>query len=151
MKKLIFALLVALTFSSCSTMFQTSTQRDVKAPVIAAVIGDLDVSNEKVSYTYLPTAQVRRGGVQNCINCAIAEALAKGNFDVLVETQHATVERKGLFSRKITKIVVTGYPAKYKNFRNADPKALNQAIATGYVKDDSKSKSNPRSIFGFLK
>lgn len=152
MKKLFFALLAVVLFSSCSTMRQSATQRDVAAPVVSAVISDLDVAPEKIFYTYVPTRQVRRGGVHNCINCAIAEALKRGDYDVLVETQQATVERKGLFGRKITKVVVTGYPAKYKNFRQADEKAVNAGIATGsLVNNAEENQTRTWGLFQYLK
>ncbi len=152
MKRLIIALVAALAFTSCSTVRQSATQRDVKAPIVSAVIGDLDVSDQKISYTYQPTKRVRRGGVQNCINSAIILALEAGNYDVLVETQQAIVERKGLFGRKITKIVVTGYPAKYKNFRSADEKAINAGIVTGTLLDNAEGKkATSWGLFEFLK
>ena len=152
MKKLIIALVAALAFTSCSTVRQSATQRDVKAPIVSAVIGDLDVSDQKISYTYQPTKRVRRGGVQNCINSAITLALEAGNYDVLVETQQAIVERKGLFKRKISKVIVTGYPAKYKNFRSADEKAINAGIVTGTLVGQPADKHKSAWwLFDFLK
>ena len=152
MRKLLFILFASALLASCSTLHQTATQKDVSTPIISAVISDLDVSDNKISYTYEPTRQVRKGGVQNCINSAIAEALKGSGGDVLVETQKAIVERRGLFVRKISKITVTGYPAKYKNFRNASEESLNKVISRGYVIDDTNSrKSGSWSVFNFLK
>ena len=152
MKKLIFVLLVAVACQSCSTVHTTATERDVKAPIVSAVIGDLDVSDQKISFTYEPTKRVRRGGVQNCINSAIALALDEGKYDVLVETQQAIVERKGLFKRKISKVIVTGYPAKYKNFRSADEKAINAGIVTGTLVGQPADKHKSAWwLFDFLK
>lgn len=133
MKKLILALFVAmLTMTSCSTVYKTASTRNVTAPLAAAVISDLNVSNQKISYTLVPTKKVRKGGLKNCINTAISEALANnGGGDVLIETQEAIVQRCGLFGRKIKSVTVTGYPARYKNFRSADEETVKAGIING--------------------
>lgn len=153
MKKFLLVLsVVALTMSSCSTAYRTASQRDVTAPVAAAAIADFEVSPTKITYTLVPSRKVRAGGLQNCINTAISEALKKnGGGDVLIETQQAIVQRTGLFSRKIKSVTVTGYPATYKNFRNADEKTLNGAIINGTLKQSvSVKKAKGGSIWGFL-
>lgn len=111
MKKFLLVLsVVALTMSSCSTAYRTASQRDVTAPVAAAAIADFEVSPNKITYTLVPSRKVRAGGLQNCINTAISEALKKnGGGDVLIETQQAIVQRTGLFSRKIKSVTVTGF------------------------------------------
>lgn len=154
MKKLVFALFVAacgLGMTSCSTTFKSATQRDVVAPLAAAVIGDLDVSNQKITYTYYPTKTIRRGGYANCKNAAIREALAQyGDADVLIETQEATVIRTGgIFKRagKIKAVTVTGYPAKYKNFRSADEETVKAGIVNG-VLVHGQSPASVRMING---
>lgn len=122
----------ALTMTSCSIVSKTAATRDVTAPLAAAVISDLDVSNQKITYTFVPTKKVRKGGLRNCINTAISEALANnGGGDVLVETQEAIVERYGFGGRKIKSVTVTGYPAKYKNFRTADEETVKAGIISG--------------------
>ncbi len=132
MKKILLILLAVAGMTSCSTVRKTATQRDVVAPLAAAVISDLDVSNQKISYTYVPPRAVRRGGFANCKNAAIREALAQyGDADVLVETQEVTVIRN--FMRRIQSITVTGYPAKYKNFRSADDATVQAAIVNGVL------------------
>lgn len=152
MKRLFFALCVVALFASCTTVRHTATQRDVKAPIVSAVIGDLDVSDQKISYTYVPTKKIRRGGPNNCINSAIAAALKGGDYDILVETQEAVVERKWFGKRKITSVTVTGYPAKYKNFRSADEKSINAGIITGTLVDKSAEKPKTSwNILDFLK
>lgn len=133
MKKLFFALLAApLIMSSCSSSIQkTASVQDVKSPIIAVVISDLDVSNQKISYTLKPTKKISNAGLRNCINTAISEALAAhGNGDVLIETQETIVQRYG-FGRKIKSVTVTGYPAKYKNFRPVAEETVNAGIANG--------------------
>lgn len=133
MKKfLVILCAAACAMTSCSTIRNSATSRSVNAPLAAAVISDLEVSNQKITHTYVPPKNVRRGGVQNCINSAIKEALAaNGNGDVLVETQEAVVVYKGLFGKKIKSVTVTGYPAKYKNFRSADDATVKAGIVNG--------------------
>lgn len=137
MKKLILALFVAaFTMTSCSTSFKTAKQGQVKPKLTSAVIGDLDVSNQKITYTYVPTKSVRRAGYENVKATAISEALKQyGDADVLVETREATVVRYGIFGGvfkgKIKSITVTGYPAKYKSFHEVDHETIKKSIING--------------------
>lgn len=143
MKKSILLMFVAaLTMSSCSVVTKTATTRDVTAPLAAAVISDLEVSNQKITYTFVPTNNVRKGGLNNCINTAISEALASnGGGDVLIETQEAVVQRYGLGGKKIRSVTVTGYPAKYKNFRSVDEETIKAGIISGsLVRHEVKRK-----------
>ena len=132
----------ALTMSSCSVVTKTATTRDVTAPLAAAVISDLEVSNQKITYTFVPTNSVRKGGLKNCINTAISEALTNnGGGDVLIETQEAVIEKYGLFGKKIRSVTVSGYPAKYKNFRSADEETVKAGIISGsLVRHEVKRK-----------
>lgn len=133
MKKVFLLMCVAaLTITSCSTVKKTATTRKVTAPIAAAVIGELEVSNQKITYTLEPSRKVRKGGLENCVNTAISEALEKNDrSDVLIETQKAIVQRYGLFGRKIKSVTVTGYPAKYKNFKSADEETVKAGIISG--------------------
>lgn len=155
MKKIIVAsAIVAIALSSCTSLRQTASTRDVTAPVAAAALADFEVSSEKITYTYVPTRKVRKSGLTNCINAAISEALkANGNADVLIETQQAIVQRTGIFAGKIKSVTVTGYPAKYKNFRSADEGTVKAALIEGTLKrsTNSEKRAVPTSIFGFLK
>lgn len=145
MKKILIivcAAVYACSMTSCSTVRRTASSRNVNAPLAAAVITDLDVSNQKITYKYTPTKAVRRGGVANCINSAISEALAaNGNGDVLVETQPALIVRGGIISGKVKSVTVTGYPAKYKNFRSADEATVKAAIINGTLSSQNPSNS----------
>lgn len=133
MKKLFIILMVsAFAMTSCSTVYKTATTRNVEPTIAAVVLSDLDVSNKKITYTLTPTNKVRRGGLKNCINTAISEALALNGGDVLIETQQAIITR-GAYVRKIKSVTVTGYPAKYKNFRPADDKTLKEAVINGHI------------------
>ena len=155
MKKIIVAsAIVAMALSSCTSVQQTASTRDVTAPVAAAALADFEVSSEKITYTYVPTRKVRKSGLTNCINAAISEALkVHGNADVLIETQQAIVQRTGIFAGKIMSVTVTGYPAKYKNFRSADEETVKSALIEGTLKGSTNNEKRavPASIFGFLK
>lgn len=141
MKKLFVILMVsAFAMTSCSTVYKTATTRNIDPTIAAVTLSDLDVSNEKITYTLTPTNKVRRGGLQNCINTAISEALALNGGDVLIETQRATITRGGGVMRKIKSVTVTGYPAKYKNFRPADDNTVQKAVITGHVGPQHISK-----------
>ncbi len=90
----------------------------MNAPYTVPVIADLEISENRILHVYIPSNNVRRGGTQNVINTAIREALAtNGNADVLVGLE--TQVRFNVI-KKIKSVVVTGYPAKYKNFRQLD-------------------------------
>ncbi len=133
MKKLIFALVVvAFAMSSCSVVTKTSTQQEVSSPVIAVVISDLEVSNQKITYTFKPAKNIRKAGYQNCINAAVSEALAaNGGGDILIETQQTVIQKCGLAGRRVKSVTVTGYPAKYLNFRPVDEETIKAGIANG--------------------
>lgn len=122
----------ALALTSCSVVNKTASQGNVDAVAASAVISDLDVSDQKITYTLVPSKKVRRGGLGNCINTAISEALEKnGGGDVLLETQKAIIKRQGILGLKIKSVTVTGYPATYKNFRPVDAETMKQAIVNG--------------------
>lgn len=104
---------------SCTTVKQTASEQDVNCNIHSEVYATMNVSNTKISYKLNTTKSIRRGGLQNCINTAIHEALKQhGDADVLIQTEKTIVERKGMFGRKIRSVTVTGYPAKYINFEN---------------------------------
>lgn len=137
---------LSLLMTSCSTMYKTATQKNVNPVLAAAVVSDLKVSSNKISYTYNTTRKVRRAGVENCIATAISEALAvNGNYDVLIETQAAVLHR-AFFSKKIKTVTVTGYPAKYTNFQTVDAETIKEGIANGVFTHPVIEKKNSNII-----
>ena len=117
MKKLLFFTVVALAMTSCSYIANTSTRDNMNVIAVSPVIAELDVSKTKITYVYTPVpSSISALGKENVINTAVKEALYEnGNADVFVglETQ---IKYYGL---KIDSVIVTGYPAKYKNFRSS--------------------------------
>lgn len=127
MKKILFFVLAAALFASCSYSRILSTTRtlDYKEhnPItVTDIIADLEVSEVKVNYLYIPTRPVNNAGYQNVIRTAIREALiANGNADVFVGLD---TQIKVNSDNKIETITVSGYPAKYINFRSVDEKYI---------------------------
>ena len=105
----------------------TYTRGSAVQPV-SAVFADLQVSPEKILFLYIPSNTVLQGGEQNVVSSAVREALlSNGNADVLVALES---QIKYGADGKIESITVTGYPAKYVNFRNP---------GDDYLRDVSKS------------
>ncbi len=124
MKKILLFLAVAVAAVSCGTtsgvtmtkVVNSASYEQLDVRPVVAVIADLKVSPTKIKYFMIPTASVANGGYNNILNSAIREALAaNGDADVLVglETQVKYSE-----SGAVESITVTGYPAKYVNFRS---------------------------------
>lgn len=120
MKKVILAAgAVILCLASCTTTTKTAGSIDVSNSLTSESFTDLEVQNQRITYTLRPSKSIRRGGMRNVKAAAVAEALkANGDGDVLVEPRYETKVRTGIFgNRKIKSVTVSGYPAKYKNFR----------------------------------
>lgn len=117
MKKLVVLILAVSAFTSCITIRSSATHKSVEIQPIGALIADLQVAPERVSYTMKPHRRVRRGGFENVKSTAIREALkSNGGGDVLVGLEVQTKQSGFLWWRKIKSITVSGYPAKYTNF-----------------------------------
>ncbi|MGM9713173.1 MAG: hypothetical protein ACI3Y5_03520 [Prevotella sp.] len=120
MKKTILSVIVAvMALSSCTTVTKTATSLDVENSMKTATTADLVVSQKKISYTHRTTKKERKAGNKNILNTAVQAALeANGGGDVLVAPQFTSVRKTGLFGSKIKTVIVTGYPASYKNFKS---------------------------------
>lgn len=106
---------------------------------------DLVVSPNKITYTYRPTDDVNRGGEANVINTAVRQALeANGRGDVLVEMQY-TLKKSG--KKNVKEVTVSGYPATYKNFRNADEETLKAAAMMNSLQNDPEVRKKVLGIF----
>ena len=125
------------------TKTATHTEFGVAKP-ITAVMADLEVSPVKISHVFIPSKTVRKAGVDNVVNCAVQEALeTNGNADVLVAIEkHIKYNDKG----KVESVVVTGYPARYVNFRSPGDDYI-RGISTS----QPASSSSNESLLGKLK
>lgn len=151
MKKFILVIASAILLASCGVsmpkpepkLVSTSTHTKISAATpVVAVFADLDVSPDKITFFYLPSKTVVKGGLDNVIDSAVREALASnGNADVLVglETQ---IKYNDLGEAE--SITVTGYPAKYVNFRNPGDDYLRSLSSAAPAAKEEKSG-------GFLK
>lgn len=119
MKKYLFIAAVALMAASCTNISKTARTETIPYSMYNATVADLEVAPQRITYTMTPSKSVRKGGQLNCKKAAISEALAaNGNADLLVEPQFVIERKSGLFTNKVTKITVSGRPAKYKNFHS---------------------------------
>lgn len=143
MKKIIFSIAAAALLSSCSTsavLLNSSSYKKMDVQPVAAVIADLQVASEKITYTLVPSKSVLGGGYDNVLNTAVREALLEnGGYDVLVamETQTKYSEDGTLES-----ITVSGYPAKYTNFRSPDDSFWTSDAFTAIQNVSSEGKQN---------
>ena len=141
----IISIIAVLGMTSCTTTLNSSKTKDFGSSAITATFADLVVSPHKITYTYKPTDDVRRGGEVNVINTAIRKALeVNGGGDVLVELQ-TTVKKSG--KRNVKEVTVSGYPATYKNFRCADDETLKNALIMRSVQDEPVVKKKILGIF----
>ena len=139
------SVMAMLGMSSCTTTLNSSKTKDFGSSAITATFADLVVSPHKITYTYKPSDDVRRGGEVNVINTAIRKALeVNGGGDVLVELQ-TTVKKKG--RKDVSEVTVSGYPASYKNFRCADDETLKNALMMRSVQDEPVIRKKILGIF----
>lgn len=112
-KIMFFALMAAISLSSCTTLKKTATSIDVASVVQSNNQAELDISKSKITYTYRVPSKIAKLGEKNAINAAVIEALNEnGGGDVLVAPQYEIVKKKS----KTKRVTVTGYPGTYKNF-----------------------------------
>jgi hypothetical protein len=109
--KILFFALTAFFFASCSmtSRFSTVKSMEITGPGVIAqpVSAELDVNPSKV------TASAEAKYVDDAKQRAMFEALKSSNSDVLVEPKFDIVT-----SGSSSNVTVTGYPAKYKNFKS---------------------------------
>ena len=106
------------------------------------MFADIDVSPVRITHFMLPSKTVLMGGYDNVVATAVREALdANGGGDVLValETQ-VKYGSKG----QIESITVSGYPGKYKNFRNPGDDYLKSM----HVEEPGEKSSPIGGLFG---
>ena len=112
MRKFLFIALVGAVLTSCSvTKTSTAKSLDITGAGVMhlPVVADLDVSDVKKSHTITLSKVENMAAARNT---AISELLEKESGDVLVEPKFITETRGSK-----TELTVTGWPAKYRNFR----------------------------------
>ena len=103
---------------SKSRLLNSATYRSISVdtPVTPPLIADLKVSSKKISHTLIPSKALLKTDVQNIIRSAVKEALNKNeDADVLIGMEYQLkYDDLGV----LESVTVTGYPAKYTNFRH---------------------------------
>ncbi len=118
MKKTLLAFVCVALCCSCSVFRKSSSGvLDVQTSMSSVNTAELDVSPTKIYFNYLPTKQDCKTGLKNVINNAVTDALKEHRADVLVGMQWDALTKK---HGKVRKVTVSGYPAKYKNFKPAN-------------------------------
>ena len=132
MRKSILILALSLFMASCSvSKISTAKSLDIYGTVMhIPVVADLDVKQTKVSATIDFQGKVTK----SIKDKVIGEALKKTNADILIEPSF-DIETKGSSS----KITVKGFPASYKNFRNASPADV-ELLKAGVIQKSDKSE-----------
>ena len=108
-----------LLLSSCVTTTKTARTAETSSSIKNATVADLQVADQRITYTMSPSKEIQRAGLSNVKQAAIQEALTKhGNADVMVEPEFViSMKNNFIFGKEVTSITVTGRPAYYKNFR----------------------------------
>lgn len=131
MKKMLFvlALLSVLFLAGCasnkSTRYFDIKTLDVSVGKIGQMplVADLDVSSTRVtaedSVTFVIKESKVEGVIQQVKSRAVKKILDAESADVLVEPKYETVVTRPGALKTTIKVIVTGFPATYKNIRNA--------------------------------
>lgn len=131
-KYFLFLIAAAALFASCSSTSTSASRliskakildlKESKPIVVTDVMVDLEVSPNKITYLYVPSKIVNNEGLNNVIETAVREALAENdNADVFVDlNKQFKINDNGI----VESITITGYPAKYVNFRSINENFL---------------------------
>ncbi len=130
MKKIYFAIVACLVLSSCSTLrTATSTNINVDSAVtqyptiVDLEIGQVSVSKE-VKWTFIESV-VSKMQISKAQSTIVYDLLKEHGADILLEQR---VE-KTVVPFGPTTIVISGYPAKFQNFRKPTQKEIDAISA----------------------
>ncbi len=151
MKKILLIASAVVLLSSCASFKAASVPNtNVSTPTIStATAATLEVSPTKVSYTYIPTnAESRNLSLETLKENAVFEVLSRNdNADALVEVSYYITAKKRFmgFGTRVRYIIVSGYPVKYKDFRqptevdlrNIETLSRSQMLSRSTVKEVS--------------
>ncbi|MFN8350710.1 MAG: hypothetical protein U0U25_04520 [Flavobacteriales bacterium] len=136
-------LLIAGLLTSCASLkTRTAHTADIQGPVVhTPVLADLEVAGTKATGQATASAG---NSIEAVKNMAVAEALKATGADLLVEPTFETQKKSGK-----TIVSVTGFPAKYKNFRPARAEDIPLMDAgTRYLTTTAKSEVVPEKKKG---
>lgn len=124
--KIVSLLFVVLVLGSCTTFQKSATTVDIDAYVVQyPTVADLEISPKKVSKSTSWVSLFSTTNKETRKENLTAELLSESDADVLVEPHY--IHKKNVFDNTLT---VSGFPAKFKNFRKATDKDL-EALKCG--------------------
>lgn len=144
MKRFLILLAISSALVSCgggAAMLKNSAtySRGAASLVVTPMQADLQlVGNKKITYSMGVDETVRAGGIDNVIATAVKQALDANGGDVLLGLE--TVEKYN-DDGVIESVIISGFPAKYTNFRPAK-----DIPAVAANKDEGKGGGLP--LFG---
>ncbi len=119
MKNLLFIAVIGATLSSCASLNRaTVVSTSAPAPIRTTTsVASIEVGENRISYTYVPSkADAKRLSEAQLLDNAIYMALQEnGNADILVKVNYYITRKT--FPKRIQSIALSGYPAKYVDFR----------------------------------
>lgn len=159
--KLVVVLFAALAVTSCKSV--VNSVKDAKtlesdgAMFQTATLVDLNVSPARETYeiSYESGGDVLFPGLEQAKKNAVAELLQKTNSDVLVEPRYSIQSSSsnvaGLSAGAAVTVKVSGYPAKYKNFKALEAAdstviMLNKYIHSNEVQYPKKGSSVVKNV-----
>lgn len=147
MKKYVLYVCAMLTIVSCSTIKKTATSADVVTSITQyPVVADCEVKEKitgTVTWSWNP---LKRDKFEQKKGNLVAEILKRYDADVLLEPQFI-IQKQGYGERSIS---VSGYPVKYKSFRNAtdhDLKAIEAVKVYNKTVKYNEKDGSLKSIF----
>ncbi len=123
MKRLLIITVLIAMATSCSVLHRAVVDNPAESHSLSSDSkASLDVSSTRVSHVYRPSKNdAKTLSLKELKSNAVYEALeSNGGYDVLVGANYYITTKYGFFfSRRVTSIKVSGYPAVYKDFRDA--------------------------------
>lgn len=112
-----------MLFASCAVhraeVLTTTVQPDVETTKTKTT---LVVAQKRISFTYVPTkTDAKTLSMDQLVQNATYMALqANGNADVLVKVNHYVSMQRSVFGKRVKSIMISGYPAHYRDFREVE-------------------------------
>lgn len=134
---------LAILLSACGTTvnYYSATSETInlgKNVMIQPILAQLDVTPTHVTAT-LNANELEGLDVSKAKTTVSAKALSTTNADVLVAPRY---EMEYDAEKKLSKLTVFGYPAKYSSFRSATANDMKQAIAVAKTDDQTQNNAN---------
>lgn len=140
---------VLLLLSSCSTVTKTATAVDVNNIINTyPEVVDLDIQpkvTQSMTWNFRPF-HIGEPKTSTAKGNLIAETLKANNADVLLEPQFSF--QKTSYGERV--LIVTGFPATFKNFRKATADDLEAIKACRYANEKTDYNDCGGKLFGIF-